>query len=171
MTGLATLISSILGLASSALPDLVKEWIAGRTSVREREFLILQADLQAKAAAANADARLREIDGTNAGQMIQAMREHMTAILEAHFKPTGVWWVDVFNSLLRPVIVCVLMVLFMVIYVPFAWEIIAQFKAGSISAAQMQSTIGGSLVGIAIEAAIGFLFGARGYQAGKRLAG
>jgi hypothetical protein len=171
MPGIATLISSILGLISGAMPDLIREWVSGRTAQREREFLLLQAELQAKAAAANADARLREIEGTNAGQLIGAMREHMTAILEAHIKPTGVWWVDVFNSLLRPVIVCLLMVLFAMVYVPFSWEIIAQFKAGGISAVQMQGAIGGSLVGIAIEAAIGFLFGARGYQAGKRLAG
>jgi hypothetical protein len=171
MTGLATLISSILGLVSGALPDLIKEWISGRTAQREREFLTLQADLQAKAAQANADARLREIEGTNAGQLIGAMREHMTSILEAHFKTTGVWWVDVFNALLRPVIVCALMVLFMVVYIPFSWEIVASFKNGELSAQQAQGAIGGSLVGVAIEAAIGFLFGARGYRAGKKLAG
>src|SRR5262245_9382125 len=125
MAGLATLISSILGLLSGAVPDLIKEWIAGRTSAREREFLLLQAELQAKAAQANADARLREIEGTNTTQVIAAMREHMTAILEAHFKPSGIWWIDAFNALLRPSIVCVLMVLFLLVYVPYSWEIMA----------------------------------------------
>ncbi len=170
-TGLTALLSSMLGLVSAALPDLVKEFMAGRAHERERQFLLLQAELQAKAAQVNADARLREIEGSTAADLIQAMRAHMTAILEAHFRPTGVAWIDAFNALLRPTIVCVLMVLFCMVYVPFAWEIIAQFKAGGITAVEMHSAIGGSLVGVAIEAALGFLFGARGYQAGKRLAG
>jgi hypothetical protein len=88
-TGVATLISTILGLITSALPDLLKEWSAGRSSAREREFLVLQADLQAKAAQANADARLREVEGANGAELIGAMREHMTAILEAHVRLPG----------------------------------------------------------------------------------
>jgi hypothetical protein len=170
-TGLATLISTILGLVTSALPDVLKEWSASRSSAREREFLTLQADLQAKAAQVNADARLREVEGANGAELIRAMREHMTAILEAHVRPTGIAWIDAFNAMLRPGIVCLLMVLFTVVYVPFCWEVVAALKAGSISATEAHTAIGGSMVGIAIEGALGFLFGARGYQAGKRLAG
>jgi hypothetical protein len=171
LTGIATLISTILGLATAALPDLIKEWTATRSATREREFLVLQAELQAKTAQVNADARLHEVEGSNTPEMIRAMREHMTAILEAHVKPIGIVWIDAFNALLRPVIVCLLMVLFVVVYVPFAWEIVAHLKAGTMSAEQAHTAIGGSMVGIAIEGALGFLFGARGYQAGKRLAG
>jgi hypothetical protein len=168
-SGIATLISAVLGLITTALPDVVKEWTAGRNAAREREFLLLQADLQAKAAQANADARLRELDGSNTAELIRAMREHMTAILEAHVKPTGIVWIDAFNALLRPAIVCLLMLLFVVVYVPFAWEVVAKLQAGIVTAEQAHAAIGGSMVGIAIEGALGFLFGARGYQAGRRL--
>lgn len=162
------LVSTILGLIGGVLPDVVKEVRDTRNATREREFLRLQAQLQLEAAKANADAKLREVDASIIATEAQAFREHLTAILESQGKPTGILWVDAFNSVLRPVCVSLVMVLFMATAAPFVWAVIGQYWAGSITVDVMATTIWTSLVGESIMAVLGYLFGYRSSMARRR---
>jgi hypothetical protein len=158
---LTALISTVLGLVGGILPDVVKEVRDTRNSTREREFLRLTHELQVERDKAGSDAKLREADAAMMAQEMQATREHLSAIIEAQAKPTGIAWIDGFNAVLRPACVALIMVLFMATAAPFVWAVIAQYAAGSITVDVMATTIWTSLVGESIMAVMGYLFGYR----------
>lgn len=154
-------VSTVLGMISGLLPDIMKEVRDTRNAAREIEHLKTQAELQIQVAKANSDSRLREIDANVFVEEARAFREHLGAILEAQGKPTGIQWVDAFNALLRPVCVTLIMVIFLATAIPFVWAVMDMARAGTIDGKQMADIIWGSLVGEAILAVMGFLFGYR----------
>jgi hypothetical protein len=158
---ITAMISTILGMVGGVLPDIMKEVRDSRSASREIEFLRMQAELQMKVAAVNADARLREIDAGIVSQEMQATREHLTAIIEAQAKPTGIKWIDGYNAVLRPMCTTLIILLFMGTAIPFVWAVLSQMSAGAITAVQMANIIWGSMVGESILGVLGFLFGAR----------
>jgi hypothetical protein len=154
-------VSTILGMLGGVLPDVVKEIRDSRAAVREREFLRLQAELALEAAKVTADSRLRELETNAFAQEAQAFREHMTAIVEAQARPTGIVWIDGFNAMLRPACTALIILLFMGTAIPFVMAVIHQFETGAVTAVQMAQIIWGSLVGESILATLGFLYGYR----------
>lgn len=154
-------ISTILGMVGGILPDVVKEVRDSRNSVREREFLKLQSELQLQAAKVTADSRLRELDANLVAQEAKATREYLAQVIESQSRPTGIAWVDGFNAILRPICVAMIMVLFMMTALPFVWAVLQKMNMGTIDAKQMAEIIWGSLVGESILATLGFLFGYR----------
>ena len=159
--GLTALISTLLGMFGGVLPDVLKEWRDSRNASRELAHMDKQAELQLKVAQVAADSKLREVEGNIYVEEAKAFREHLTAILEAQGKPSGIVAVDAFNALLRPVCVTLIMLLFMTTALPFVGAVLGQFKAGVIDAETMARVIWTSLVGDSIVAALGFLFGYR----------
>lgn len=154
-------ISTLLGMLGGILPDVMKEVRDSRNAGRELAHMKVQAELQIQVAKAAADSKLREVEGNAMVEEARAFREHLTAIIESQARPTGIAWIDGFNALLRPVCVTLIMLLFMATALPFTWAVVAQFKAGQIDAPTMAKVIFGSLVGEAILATLGFLFGYR----------
>ena len=134
---------------------------ARQQSKIELAHMETQARLQIEVAKANADSKMREIEGNVFVEEMRAFRENLTAIIETQGKPTGIKWVDAFNALLRPVCVSLIMFLFMATAIPFTWAIISQFRAGQIDAMTMKEAIFGSLIGESILAVMSFLFAYR----------
>src|SRR5262249_50792192 len=69
---------------------------------RKKEFLTLTHGFQLKREKIGAEARMREAEACLLVAEMQATREHLTAIIDAQAKPTGILWIDGFNALLRP---------------------------------------------------------------------
>jgi hypothetical protein len=158
---ITALISTVLGLFGGLLPDIMKEVRDTRNATREIEFLKTQHQLQIETAKINADSRLREIDANLAAQEAKATREYLGSVIEAQSKPTGILWIDGFNSVLRPACVSMIMVLFMMTALPFTWSVLHEYRENVIDATTMANTIWTSLVGESIMAVLGFLFGYR----------
>ncbi len=158
---ITALVSTILGMIGGVLPDVLKEVRDTRNATRELAHMELQAKLQLEAARVAADSRMREVEANVFVEEARAFREHLSAIIEAQGKPTGIVWVDGFNALLRPVCVSLIMLLFMTTAVPFVWAVLEAYRTGGMPAEEMARVIWTSLVGESILAALGFLFGYR----------
>jgi hypothetical protein len=165
---LTAFVSTILGLVGGILPDVVKEVRDTRNATREREFLKLQATLALEAAKATADAKLREIDASLFVEEAKAFREHLTAILESQNKPSGVVWIDGVNAIIRPATAALMMLLFAWTAVVFINGVMDQLGAGKVDGQMAATLIWNSLIGEAILATLGFLFG---YRSARKRAG
>lgn len=156
--GIAALISTIIGLVGGAIPRVLGIVEARGNHVREMEFLRLQHQMQLERGKAELDTRMREADNALMLEEVRAMREHVTAIVTAQSKPTGFAWIDGFNALLRPSATAVILMLFLV----FSGVLINLYWHGQIQTAeQLSKTVSGSLLGLAFEGLLGFLFGVR----------
>lgn len=152
----------ISGLITGVLPDAVKEIRDTRNHGREIDFLKLQHELQMAREKAGAEDKMREAEASLMAEEMRATREHLTAIVEAHSRPTGIVWIDGFNALLRPVACSVVIALFLYVSVVFVSGVTAQYVGGHISVAEFAAVVWGSMIGEAITAVIAFLFGYRG---------
>ncbi len=160
--GITALISTLLGFFGGVLPDVLKEVRDSRAATREIAFLREQHAMQIERAKFEAGAKLREAEAGVVAEEMRATREHLTAIIEAQARPTGIAWIDGLNATLRPVAAIFILVLFLVTAGGFVHAVLGQYLAGEIKDAKvMAETIWGSLVGFSIEAVLGFLFGAR----------
>jgi ABC-type lipoprotein release transport system permease subunit len=160
--GITALISTLLGFLGGVIPDLLRELRDSRAHAREVAFLRAQHEMQLERMKAEAGSRLREAEAGLVTEEVRAMREHLTAIIEAQAKPTGVPWVDTFNAVLRPMATLLILVLFLATASAFVASVIAQYRAGGIGTArEMAEVIWGSMIGLAIEGVLGFLFGVR----------
>jgi hypothetical protein len=148
-------------MLGGVLPDVMKIWVGASQAKNERAFLELQSRLSLEAAKIQGDTRMRELDASVMVQEAQAFREHLTAIIEAQARPTGIRWIDGFNAVLRPACTTLIILLFMGTAVPFVYAVIHQFESGQVTAVQMAQIIWGSLVGEAILGVLGFLYGYR----------
>ena len=169
--GTAALISTLLGFLGGALPDLLKEVRDSRNHARELDFLRQSHEMQLERARLEAGSKLREGEANLAAEEVRAMREHLTSIIEAQAKPTGVAWIDGLNAVLRPVAAIFILVLFVATAGGFVSSVLSSYSAGEIkSAKEVAEVIWGSLVGFSIEAVLGFLFGARQARKGPTAA-
>lgn len=163
MTGLALLISTITGSLSGLIPDFFKEWKVGREHKRELEMLKEQTSLQILLEEKKIQGRIAELDME---MEIEAMRTE-SQILDGQTKlaaiqmqtKTGIEWVDAFNSVLRPLFILAVMVLFMVTAGMFVWGVMGNESTSLVEKADLIWSK--SLIGMSIEAVIGFLFGYR----------
>lgn len=157
---IVSLVSSVLGMAGGLLPDLAKEWIAGREHDRELARMEKQSELQIRLLERQTDAKLAEIEGNVVVEEMRAFRDQMTAIYEQQ-KPIGIKWVDGFNALIRPTTAMLLMLMFVGTAGMYVTDVLAQFGNGIINLKGASEIIWGSLVGDAIQAVLGYLFGYR----------
>ena len=155
------LISSVIGLVSGVVPDIVGEVKSANAHKRELELLTKQTELQLKLVAAQGDARFEETQLGIISQEAQMFRDHLSEIVKAQFSPTGVLWVDVLNSVIRPATALLIMVMFIGTASIFTAGTVELFLEGKIDAQVMSSVIWGSMVGEAVQAVLGFLFGYR----------
>lgn len=158
---ITALISSLLGIAGGIIPDIVGEVKNANAHKRELELLKVQTELQLKLVEAKGDARFEETQLSIITQESQAFRDHLAEIVKAQFAPTGVIWVDVLNSVIRPATALLVMVLFFCVASVFAAGVIETYLKGSIDAMTMAQVLWGSMIGEATQAVLGFLFGYR----------
>ncbi len=110
-----SLISPVLGLATSVVPELVTAWFKSRQDDRDKaqqlqlEQLQLERDragLQARADEAHAQLQIEQVRAETSLQIEEA-RGQWSAFLQAQRnagQASGVKWVDATNALVRPVL-------------------------------------------------------------------
>ena len=158
---ITALVSALTGLLSGVVPDIIQEVRDSRNASREVEFLRLQHQFQLERMKFDAGSKMDEAGANIVAEEVKAMREHLTTIVESQAKPTGIAWIDGFNSVLRPLTAALVMVLFVVTASFFVAGVMEQYAAGSIDAQTMATVIWASLVGESIQAVLAFLFGYR----------
>lgn len=155
-------VSALLGIFGGLVPDLFKEFRAGREHKRELEMLTAQSDLQLKLLDRQSDMKLAEIDANAAAEEMRAFRAQMLAIYEQQ-RPIGVKWVDAFNAALRPSAVTLIMLLFVATAGFYIYGVMLDWlnPAKQMGARLAAETVWGSLIGESIQAVLGYLFGYR----------
>lgn len=160
-------ISAIVGLVSGVLPEIVKEVRDTRNQQREIDFLKVQHELQMERERVGAENKVREAQAVTMGEELRAFRETLGAIIESQSKPTGIVWIDGFNAVLRPATALLMVVLFGWTSVIFLNGVMDAWTAGKIaSEAKLAELVWGSMLGEAILATLGFLFGYRSVRKG-----
>jgi len=163
---ITALISSVIGLISGVVPDIVSEVRSSNSHKRELQLLEKQTELQLKLVAAQGDARWEESQLALYTQQESNMKEYLQSLVQAQFAPTGVKWVDVLNSLIRPTTAALIMIMFMTIATIFSMGVVESYLKGLISAEVMAQTLWQGMVGEAVQAVLGFLFG---YRSARKL--
>lgn len=151
---IAFALSNLVGGLMGVVPDIMKEIRDTRNHGRELEFLKAQAEL-------TRDTKRIEMDGAVLHEEMKATREHLTAIIETQARPTGLVWLDAFNSLLRPVCTSLVMGLMVYVTLTYTWAIAARYYAGAIPAEQFMTLIQAGFIGTMFEGVLGFLYGYR----------
>ena len=154
------LISTVLGMLGGVLPEITKEITASREHKRELERMQVNAELQLKMLEKQTDAKLAEIDAGVVVEEMKAFRAQMENIYKQQV-PTGVKWIDGFSALIRPLTAFNLMALFIVIALIYSWGVFKSYYNGGMTPEVFATTIWKSLVGDAIQAVLGYLFGYR----------
>ncbi|QZI92140.1 hypothetical protein PODOV073v1_p0015 [Vibrio phage PS25B.1] len=149
---ITALISTLTGLVSGTVPNLLKEWGASREHNREVEMLKIQTDLQLKIAEKQGETRVAEMDR----EVDIAAYESQAKIASASLKGTGITWVDAWNGALRPFAVTIIITLFAVMASFYTYAVLT-----TVAPLQAVDLLWGSLIGEAIQAVLGFLFGYR----------
>lgn len=149
---ITALISTLTGLVSGTVPNLLKEWGASREHSREVEMLKIQTELQLKIAEKQGETRVAEMDR----EVDIAAYESQAKIASASLKATGITWVDAWNGALRPFAVTIIITLFAVMASFYTYSVLT-----TVAPLQAVDLLWGSLIGEAIQAVLGFLFGYR----------
>lgn len=153
---ITALISTVAGLISGTVPNLMKEWGASREHSREVEMLKIQTELQLKIAEKQGETRVAEMDR----EVDIAAYSAQSTIAKASLKGTGINWVDAWNAAMRPFAVTIIITLFAVMASFYTYAVLSTVE----TMADTQSAVNllwGSLIGEAIQAVLGFLFGYR----------
>ncbi len=153
---ITALISTITGLVSGTVPNLLKEWSASKEHSRELEMLKVQTDLQLEIQKVQGNTRVAEMDRN----VDIAAYESQAKIAASSLKSTGVVWVDAWNGALRPFAVTIIITLFAVMASFYTYAVLGAVDTldDTLTAVDL---LWGSLIGEAIQAVLGFLFGYR----------
>lgn len=153
---ITALISTITGLVSGAAPGLLKEFTDSREHKREMAMLEKQTELQLKIAEKEGETRVAEMDR----EVDIAAYKAQSKIAAASLKPTGVRWVDAWNASMRPFAVTIIIVLFAVMASFYTYAVLSSVTSLD-DTVRAVDLLWGSLIGEAIQAVLGFLFGYR----------
>ena len=153
---ITALVSTITGIVSGAIPNLMKEWTSEREHRREMDMLTIQTDLQLKITERQGQNRIAEMDR----EMDITAYDAQSNISIASMKSSGVKWTDAWNAALRPFAVTIIILLFAVIASFYAYMVLSAVETLT-DATEAVTLLWGSLVGEAIQAVLGFLFGYR----------
>lgn len=157
---ITALVSTIAGLISGSVPDLLREFTASREHSREMQSLEKQTELQLKIAKEQGQTRVAEMDR----EVDIAAYDAQSKIAKASLRPIGIKWVDAWNAALRPFAVTVIISLFAVMAAFYTYAVLSSVE-GLDDTVRAVDLLWGSLIGEAIQAVLGFLFG---YRSSKR---
>ena len=154
---ITALVSAAMGIFGGLVPDIMKEIKSTREHGREMESIKIQSETQLKLVSANLDARLRESEANIYVEEMRGFRAQMENIYKQQMRPSGVKWIDGFNSFVRPFAVMTAWIMFLFIGGMYSyWVIQVSPDVGTASLA-----LWGSMVGEVIQAVVGYLFGYR----------
>ena len=153
---ITALLSAVTGLVSGVIPDVVKEVKATREHKRELEFLARQTEAQIRLAEVNA----KSANQVAAHELEVAAYDNQAKIAVESLKSTGILWVDAWNGILRPFAVTLIIILFAVMSSFYTYAVLSNVESLEHVPEAVQ-LLWGSLIGEAIQAVLGFLFGYR----------
>ena len=153
---ITALISTVTGLISGTVPNLLKEWGAGREHDREMQMLEKQTELQLRIAEKEGETRVAEMDR----EVDIAAYDAQSKIAKASLKSIGINWVDAWNAAMRPFAVTIIITLFAVMASFYTYAVLSSVESLD-DTMQAVDLLWGSLIGEAIQAVLGFLFGYR----------
>lgn len=157
---ITALVSSVLGIVGGLVPDIFKEIRESREHGRELERMDRTAEIQLKMLDKQTDGKLAEIEAGVAVEEMRAFRAQMNNIYKQ--QPTGIKWIDGFNALIRPATAAALMGLFVFIAGAYAWSLMGAIDLSIPDDwGRLAKALWGSMVGEAIQAVLGYLFGYR----------
>ena len=151
-------VSALMGIAGGLLPDIMKEVVASREHSRELERMDKSSELALKMLDKQTDGKLAELDANVVVEEMRAFGKQMANIYKLQ-QPTGIKFVDGFNAMLRPTCALLIMVMFFIIAGLYAYGVISEMGASNMTV--VAQVLWGSLIGDAIQAVLGFLFGYR----------
>lgn len=161
--GITLLISTIVGKVAGFLPDIFTEWKSGREHKRELELLDKQVEhqivleekrIQGKVAELDLEMQIAGMAAESKMMDSQAKLAQVSMTVKSGYK-----WIDGFNALLRPLFTIAIMALFLFTAFVFVNGVMGDASLTSVQKAQMIWEQ--SLIGVSIEAVIGFLYGYR----------
>jgi hypothetical protein len=153
---ITALISTVAGLFSGAAPKLIGEFTASREHKREIEMLDKQTELQLKIAEVQGQTKVAEMDR----EVDISAYDSQAKIAVASLQKTGIGIVDTWNGMLRPFAVTIIIVLFASIASSYTYQVLESVNSLE-DATKAVKLLWGSLIGEAIQAVLGFLFGYR----------
>lgn len=153
---ITALVSTLTGVLSGSVPNLLKEWSSTRDHKREVEMLTIQTELQLKIAEKQGETRVAEMDR----EVDIAAYDAQSTIAKASLKSSGIMWTDAWNAALRPFAVTIIIVMFAVMASFYAYAVLSAVESMSDTQAAVE-LLWGSLIGESIQAVLGFLFGYR----------
>ncbi len=161
MAMIVALIGNLLGMLGGVLPDIMKLVSNWQNTKSELKMLEAQHKWQLEAEKARTTAKLGEWEQINALEMTRAIRDQVTAAIDAGARPTGIVWIDALNALMRPLCTFGIMAMFFCIAIPFTWVVVGRLAQGDYSPETAAKAIFTSLIGDAIMGCLGFLYGYR----------
>jgi len=158
---ITAVVSSLLGLLSGVVPDIVKEYRDHGAHKRELELLQKQTELQLQLVAAQGDARWEETQLSIYSQESENFKNYLEQLVQNQFAPTGVGWVDTLNRLVRPSVGVLIIMLFMFTATIFTAGVMESYLDGKIDAQTMANILWSGMLGESVQAVLGFFFGYR----------
>lgn len=159
-TGWTALFGLLSGIVSGVMPKALDIW--GKSQDFKQEMQVRKLELEFRRedhkmamerAGKEAELRMNESYYDALTEESKANREQMVELIRQQFAPTGIWWVDVFNSLLRPVCAAIVMLLFFVAVASYIFGVGAVNASFALKMAE--------LFGFMVEAMTSFIFGYR----------
>lgn len=164
---ITSLVSAILGLVSGAVPDILDVWKNKNDHQMEMERLRFNLTSQVKLAEINASIRGQELELEADVAEAKSYGQQMESIQKFAAQKVGITWIDGWNAIIRPATASFVMMMFIAIAIAYSVMIIGKVESGDLTPEMALTVLWGSLIGEAIQAVLGFLFGYR--SSGKRL--
>lgn len=162
---ITALVSTILGIVGGAIPKLIGIFERKQAHTQEVELRKLDMEmttLRTKLA-------IQEIDAEAFVEEMKAFRDQLKSIYSSEVALSkGHPFISGFNALIRPTTAAVVMLLFVGTSIAYSWGVIEMATNGVIGYTDVATLIWGSLVGEAIQAVLGYLFG---YRTTKKMLG
>lgn len=157
---ITALISAITGLLSGVVPDVLKEVRETRAHRRELEFTQINHQLALERAKLEVSAKLEESQEQRMMAEISAAKEQLVAAITVQGAyNTGIRWIDGLNALLRPTTALVFVFMFAVGLCGYSFGLVHNDAFGTALI---------SLFTEAVQAVLGFMFGARAVATSKK---
>lgn len=153
---LTALISTVTGLISGSVPNLLKEWGDSREHGREMAMLEKQTELQLRIKEKEGETRVAEMDR----EVDIAAYDAQSTIAAASLKSSGIAWTDAWNAALRPFAVTIIITLFAIMASFYTYAVLSAVETLQDTQTAV-NLLWGSLIGESIQAVLGFLFGYR----------
>lgn len=161
---ITALVSTVLGMVGGLLPDIFKEIRETREHDREMDRMQKTSDLQMRLLEKQGDIKLAEIDANSVVEEMRAFRAQMENIYKSQ-APIGIKWVDAWNAALRPGAVTIIMCVFTLATTMYCAAVIQMWWDGMLGMNEAAQELFKGLVGEAIQATLGYLFGYRSARA------